>query len=82
MSTREHAHDLIDQLPEAQLSALVGLLETILDPIAPTLENAPLDDELETEAERQAVAEARGWLKKNGGKGVPHDQAMRRLVLD
>jgi hypothetical protein len=29
---REHAHQLIDRLPEAQLSALVGLLETIVDP--------------------------------------------------
>ena len=31
---REHAHQLIDQLPEVQLAALVGLLETIVDPVA------------------------------------------------
>ncbi len=30
--TRHHAHELIDRLPEAQLTALVGLLETIVDP--------------------------------------------------
>jgi hypothetical protein len=29
---RQHAHQLIDQLPETQLSALIGLLETIVDP--------------------------------------------------
>lgn len=27
-NTRQHAHELIDLMPEAQLSALVGLLET------------------------------------------------------
>ena len=34
MSDREHAHQLIDRLPEPQVSALVGLLETIVDPVA------------------------------------------------
>jgi hypothetical protein len=29
--TRKRAHHLIDQLPEAQLLALVGFLETIVD---------------------------------------------------
>ena len=31
---REQAHQLIDRLPETQVSALVGLLETIVDPVA------------------------------------------------
>jgi hypothetical protein len=79
---RDQAHQLIDRLPEAQLSALVGLLETIVDPLAAALRNAPLDDEPETEEERRAVSEARGWLKENGGKGIPHDEAMRRLGLE
>jgi len=82
MSDRDHAHDLIDRLPETQLSALVGLLETIVDPVATALRNAPIDDEPETKEERQAVAEARASLKHNGGKGVPHEEAMRRLGLD
>ncbi|HME06850.1 MAG TPA: hypothetical protein VKG25_07360 [Bryobacteraceae bacterium] len=81
MSNREHAHDLIDRLPEPQLAALVGLLETILDPVATALRNAPTDDEPESEEEKQEVAEAHDWLKRNGGKGVPHDEAMRRLKL-
>ena len=73
---------LIDRLPETQLSAPVGLLETIVDPIATALRNAPIDDEPESEEEKQAVAEARDWLKQNGGKGIPHEQAMRRLELE
>lgn len=82
MSEREHAHELIDRLPETQLSALVGLLETIIDPVTAALRNAPIDDEPETEEETQAVAEARNWLTKRGGKGIPHDEAMRRLGLE
>jgi hypothetical protein len=78
---REHAHQLIDCLPEAQLSALVGLLETIVDPAASALRNAPIDDEAETEQEKQEVGEAREWLRQNGGRGIPHEDAMRRLGL-
>ena len=81
MSNREHAHELIDRLPESQLSALVGLLETIVDPVVSVLRNAPADDEPETEEEKQAVAEARGWLATCGGKGIRHEDAIRRLGL-
>lgn len=79
--TRQHAHKLIDRLPDAQISAVVGFLESIVDPDKATLRNAPFDDEPESEAERQAVAQARISLQKNGGKGVPHNEAMRRLGL-
>jgi hypothetical protein len=79
---REHAHQLIDRMPETQLSALVGLLETILDPVAAALRNAPMDDEPESGGEKQAAAEARAWLQRNGGKGIPHAEAMRRLGLE
>ncbi|MGA2769808.1 MAG: hypothetical protein ABSG26_03230 [Bryobacteraceae bacterium] len=79
---REQAHQLIDRLPETQVSALVGLLETIVDPVAAALRNAAIDDEPETDDEKHAVAEARDWLARRGGKGIPHDEAMRRLGLE
>ena len=79
--TRQHAHQLIDRMPETQLSGLVQFLETIVDPITTALRNAPLDDELETDEEKAAVSEARQWLQNNGGKGIPHNEAMRRLGL-
>jgi hypothetical protein len=78
---REHAHQLIDRLPETQLSALVGLLETIVDPAVSALRHAQIDDESETDEEKQEVAEAREWLRLNGGRGIPHEEAMRRLGL-
>lgn len=80
--TRQHAHQLIDRMPETQLSGLVQFLETIVDPVAAALRNAPLDDEPETEEEKAAVAEATTWLENNGGKGIPHAEAMRRLGLE
>ncbi len=79
---RDDAHRLIDRLPETQLAALVGLLEAIVDPVAVALRNAPVDDEPETEEEKQAVEEARTSLQHNGGKGISHDEAMRRLGLE
>jgi hypothetical protein len=82
VSEREHAHRLIDQLPEPQLSALVGLLETIIDPVTAALRNAPVDDEPFTEEEESSAAQAREWLQKNGDKGIPHAEAMRRLGLE
>jgi hypothetical protein len=82
MSEREHAHELIDRMPDLQIAALVGLLETIVDPVAAALRNAPMDDELETESEKIEVAEAREWIKSNGGKGIPHEESMRRLGLE
>jgi hypothetical protein len=82
MSDREQAHQLIDRLPDSQVAALVGLLEAIVDPVAAAARSAPLDDEAETDEEKQTVAEAREWLARRGGKGIPHDQAMRRLGLE
>jgi hypothetical protein len=76
---RQHAHQLIDRLPESQLYALVGLLETIVDPVTSALRNAPVDDEQETDEERVAVAQARRSLER---KGIPHAEAMRRLGLE
>lgn len=80
--TRQLAHQLIDRMPVTQLSGLVQFLETIVDPVTSALRSAPLDDEPETEEEKGSVTEARDWLKQNGGKGIPHDEAMRRLGLE
>ena len=79
---RQYAHRLIDRLPDLQRNALVGLLESIVDPVAAALRDAPYDDEEETDEERAAVGRARLSLQRNGGKGVPHAEAMRRLGLD
>lgn len=80
---RQHVHELINRLPPVQLSALAGLLEAMVehDPVAEALRNAPLDDEPESEEEKQAVQEARDWLAQNGGKGIPHEEVLAELGL-
>ena len=74
MNNREQAHELIDRLPESQVSALVALLESIVDPVTAALRSAPLDDEEENEEECAAVAEARRSLERSGGKGFRRRQ--------
>ena len=43
LTEKQHAHELIERLPQDQLSALVRLLETILEPnpVDEALRNAP-----------------------------------------
>jgi len=38
---KQHAHELIDRLPSHQLSAVVGLLESIVDALSQKLAAAP-----------------------------------------
>jgi len=61
--TKEHAYELIDRLPPTQLSAVVGLLEAMLDPVSRAIANAPIDDEPLTAEEEKALGEAREWSK-------------------
>jgi hypothetical protein len=77
--TKEHAYELIDRLPPTQLSAVVGLLEAMLDPVSLAIANAPLDDEPLTAEEEKALGEAREWSKHN--KGIPHEQVLAELGI-
>jgi len=78
-NTKEHAYELIDRLPPTQLSAVVGLLEAMLDPVSRAIANAPFDDEPVTAEEEKALAEAREWLKHN--KAIPHEQVLAELGI-
>src|SRR5665213_2191482 len=66
---RRRAHELIDCLPDAQISALVGLLSTIVDP--------EFEDEEISEEEEQAVARAKEWFKTN--QGIPFEDVVAEL---
>ena len=78
-NTKEHAYELIDRLPPTQLSAVVGLLEAMLDPVSRAIANAPFDDEPVTAEEEKALAEAREWLEHN--KAIPHEQVLAELGI-
>jgi hypothetical protein len=78
-SEKQHAHELIERLGPTQVSAVVGLLEAMLDPFSRALANAPIDDEPVTPEEEKALAEANEWSKRN--KGIPHEQVLADLGI-
>ena len=61
---KEHAHELIERLAPRQVSAVVNLLEAMLDPVSRAVANAPADDEAETDHEREAVAKSKAWFQQ------------------
>jgi hypothetical protein len=77
---KQQAHDLIERLSPGQVSAVVGLLEVMLDPASRAIANAPVDDEIETEEERQAVASSKAWLSEHP-EGIPHEEVLREFGL-
>lgn len=70
---------MIERLAPTQLSAVVGLLEAMLDPVSRALARAPVDEEPVTAEEEKALAEAREWLKHN--QGIPHEQVLAELGI-
>ncbi len=74
---RQQAHAYLDHLPDAQVSAVRGLLEAMLDPVSRALARAPIDDEPVTEEEDRQAEEARRWLKDN--PGIPFEQVVAEL---
>lgn len=78
--TRQHAHQLIDRMPETQLPGLVQFLETIADPVRAALRNAPLDDEPVTEDERRRFRDGQAWFA-GGGQGTPMEDVLTEFGL-
>ena len=76
---RQHAHQLIDSLPEPQLSGLVRFLETIVDPVAHAVATAPPDDEPVTEEDRRRLREGRATFAE--GHGVPMEDVLAEFGL-
>jgi|CZKY01.1.fsa_nt_gi hypothetical protein len=76
---KQHAHELIDRMAPGQVSAVVGLLEMILDPFARTLASAPYDDEPVSEEEAREVEAAKASLAR--GEGIPHEKVLAEFGL-
>jgi hypothetical protein len=73
---KQQAHELIERLAPKQVSAVVGILEAMLDPVSSAIASAPIDDEPETEAEREAVAGSKTWFEQHGGQGISHEEVL------
>lgn len=76
---KRRAHELIERLAPKQACAVVGLLESILDPVSRAIRNAPIDDEPVTAEEEEAVNQSREWLKHN--QPIPHEQVLAELGI-
>ena len=75
--SKEHAHELIEQLAPSQLDAVVGLLEVMVDPFLRSVGEAALEDEellAETAAELDA---AHASIAR--GEGISHEEILRKF---
>jgi hypothetical protein len=71
MSDKQHAHELLDRLAPSQLAVVVDLLEKIV-PVAD-------EDDVLSDADRKAIAEAEEWLKHN--QPIPHEEVLAEFGL-
>lgn len=73
---KQQVHELIDRLAPSQVTAVRGLLEAMLDPVAAAVAAAPSDDEPVTDEDRRRIREGEAWLEEHGGKGIPMDDVL------
>jgi len=77
---KQHAHELIDQLDPAQVSAVVPLLQfMLLDPLSRSLAAAPVEQEPVSPKEVSALDRARTSLDR--GQGISHEDILREFGL-
>ncbi len=76
-SEKQHAQDLLNHLAPEQLSALVQLMEVMLDPVSRKLANTPIEDEEISEEEEKAVARSKEWFQHH--EGIPFEQVVADL---
>ena len=77
--SKQQAHELIERMSAAQVSAVVGLLETMLDPVSVALANAPVDDEPVSEAEARDIVEARSAIAR--GEVTSNEEVLAEFGL-
>jgi hypothetical protein len=76
---KQQAHVLIDLLSVGQVSALVNLLEVMVDPVTRALANAPIDDEPVSDEEARDIAQARAAVAR--GEVVSHEEVLAEFGL-
>jgi hypothetical protein len=56
-------------------------LESLVDPVARAIANAPADDEPDPEEERKAVADSKAWFHQHRGQGIAHEEVLADFGL-
>jgi hypothetical protein len=78
MNARQTLHELVDQLPDEQLTTAVRALkglESVPDDLTILLENAPIDDEPDDDDFDGGLTEALAETEL-----IPHDEVKRRYL--
>jgi len=79
---KQHAHELIERLPDSQIATAIQMLEgMLLDPVARAVATAPPDDEPVSDQERLRFHEGRDWFRQHGGKGIPMEDILAEFDL-
>ena len=78
---KQQVHELIDRLAPRQVTAVRGLLEAMLDPVARAIANEPADDEAVTEEDRRRIRDGQAWFAKRDGKGIPMEEVLAEFGL-
>ena len=76
---RQQAHALLDMLPMEKLTAVVHLLEVMVEPLSRSLASAPVEEEEITAETAAALDRARASLAR--GEGIPHEDILREFGL-
>ncbi len=81
ISEKDHAHELIERLPDSQIATAVRFLEfMLLDPVRRALATAPPDDEPVTEQDLQRFHKGQAWFAQRG-KGIPMEEVLANFGL-
>jgi len=81
MSAKAQLHLAVESMTEEDaVAALQALAEASDDPVAWMLDHAPVDDEPETDEERQAVAEYHAD-RERGVKSIPLEDVLAEFGL-
>ncbi|HMD97649.1 MAG TPA: hypothetical protein VKM93_10015 [Terriglobia bacterium] len=76
-ATKEHAHELIDRLPPAQLAAVASLLEAMLEPLSQAIAGMPIEEQEITPETAADIDRARASIER--GEGIPHEAILREF---
>ena len=76
---KQQVHSLVDQLAPNQVTAVRGLLEVMLDPVAHSIATAAIEEEEITPETAAALDRAR--VSMDRGEGIRHEDILREFGL-
>lgn len=74
---KEQAHELLEQLEPNQLFAVVRLLQVMIDPVARSIADAPVEDEEILSPTAAELDAAHASIAR--GEGISHDEILRQF---